>query len=74
MPTEPAGPQLARRAERRRQLYEEVERKKQAGGFQDGAEALQALRDLFGSDEEWKPSGATSDNSARRGSPGTATD
>ena len=44
--------QLKRRAERRRELEEEVERKKQAGGFQNGAEALQALHDLFGSDEE----------------------
>ena len=44
--------QLRRRAENRRRLHEEVERKKRAGGFQNGAEALQALHDLFGSDEE----------------------
>ena len=44
--------QLRRRERNRRRLHEEVERKKRAGGFQNGAEALQALADLFGSDEE----------------------
>jgi hypothetical protein len=44
--------ELQRRDENRRRLEEKVERKKQAGGFQNGAEALQALSDLFGSDEE----------------------
>ena len=43
---------LREQAEDRRRLYEEVERKKRAGGFQNGAEALQAFRDLFDSDEE----------------------
>ena len=49
--------QLRRRAENRRRLHEEVERKKQAGGFQNGAEALQAFRDLFDSDEEMEEFG-----------------
>ena len=38
MPTDLTEAQL-RRAENRRRLHEEVERKKQAGGFQNGAEA-----------------------------------
>jgi flagellar motor protein MotB len=49
--------QLRRREENRRRLHEEVERKKQAGGFQNGAEALQAFRDLFDSDEEMEEFG-----------------
>ena len=49
--------QLRRRAENHRRLHEEVERKKQAGGFQNGAEALQAFRDLFDSDEEMEEFG-----------------
>jgi hypothetical protein len=52
MPMDLTEAQLRRRAENRRRLDEEVERKKQAGGFQNVAEALQALRDVFGSDEE----------------------
>jgi hypothetical protein len=48
---------LREQAEDRRQLLEEVERKKQAGGFQNGAEALQAFRDLFDSDEEMEEFG-----------------
>jgi hypothetical protein len=52
MPMDLTEAQLRRREENRRRLLEEVERKKQAGGFQNGAEALQALSDLFGSDEE----------------------
>jgi hypothetical protein len=48
---------LRRQAEYRRRLYEEVERKKRAGGFQNGAEALQAFRDLFDSDEEMEEFG-----------------
>ncbi len=43
---------LRERAEYRRQVLEEAERKKQGGGFRNGAEALQAFRDLFDSDEE----------------------
>jgi hypothetical protein len=43
--------------ERRRRLLEEVERKKRAGGFQNGAEMLQAFRDLFASDEEMEEFG-----------------
>lgn len=39
MPTDLTEAQLRRRAENRRRLHEEVERKKQAGGFQNGAEA-----------------------------------
>jgi hypothetical protein len=49
--------QRKRRAENRRQLDEEIERKKKAGGFQNGAEALQAFRDLFDSDEEMEEFG-----------------
>jgi hypothetical protein len=49
--------QLKRRAENRRQLDEEIERKKKAGGFQNGAETLQAFRDLFDSDEEMEEFG-----------------
>jgi predicted Rdx family selenoprotein len=52
MPMDLTEAQLRRRAENRRRLHEEVVRKKQAGGFQNGAEALQALRDVFGPDEE----------------------
>ena len=33
------------------------ERKKRAGGFQNGVEALRALRDLFDSDEEMEEFG-----------------
>jgi hypothetical protein len=43
MPTDLTEAQL-RRAENRRRLHGEVERKKQAEGFQNGAEALPALR------------------------------
>lgn len=42
---------LQQRAEYRRQLDEQFERKKRTG-FKNGAEALEALGDLFGSDEE----------------------
>jgi hypothetical protein len=47
---------LREQAEDRRQLYEEVERKKQTG-FKNGAEALRAFRDLFDSDEEMEEFG-----------------
>jgi hypothetical protein len=40
------------RAEYRRELHEQFERKKKQSGFKNGAEALQAFRDLFDSDEE----------------------
>jgi hypothetical protein len=52
MPMRLSEKDLREQAEDRRRLYEEVERKKRAGGFQNGAEALQAFRDLFDSDEE----------------------
>ena len=42
---------LERRAEYRRELDEQFERKKKTG-FKNGAEALEALRDLFESEEE----------------------
>jgi hypothetical protein len=48
---------LREQAEDRRRLLEEVERKKQAGGFKNGAEMLQAFRDLFDSDEEMEEFG-----------------
>ena len=41
--------QLRRRAEYRRQLDEEFKKKNK---YKNGAEALEALSDLFGSDEE----------------------
>jgi hypothetical protein len=40
------------RAEYRRELHEQYERKKKLSGFKNGAEALQAFSDLFDSDEE----------------------
>ena len=46
--------QLERRAEYRRQLDEEFKRKTR---YQNGAEALQAFRDLFDSDEEMEEFG-----------------
>jgi hypothetical protein len=46
-----------RLAESRRRLFEEVERKKKAGGFQNGAEALEAFRNLFESDKEMEEFG-----------------
>jgi predicted Rdx family selenoprotein len=49
-------PQLRRRAEYRRWLDEEFERKKKTG-FKNGAEMLQAFRDLFDSDEEMEEFG-----------------
>jgi flagellar motor protein MotB len=49
--------QLQRRAAYRRQLHEEAERRKKAGGFKNGAQALQAFRDLFDSDEEMEEFG-----------------
>lgn len=51
MPMELSELQLRRRAEYRRWLDEEFERKKKTG-FKNGAEMLQAFRDLFDSDEE----------------------
>jgi flagellar motor protein MotB len=57
MPMELSEKDLREQAEDRRQLLEEVERKKKAGGFQNGAEALQAFRDLFDSDEEMEAFG-----------------
>jgi hypothetical protein len=54
---EPSEKDLREMAEGRRQLLAEVERKKKAGGFQNGAEALQAFRDLFDSDEEMEEFG-----------------
>jgi hypothetical protein len=46
--------QLQRRAEYRRQLDEEFKRKTK---YKNGAEALQAFRDLFDSDEEMEEFG-----------------
>jgi flagellar motor protein MotB len=57
MPMELSEKDLREQAEDRRQLLEEVQRKKKAGGFQNGAEALQAFRDLFDSDEEMEEFG-----------------
>jgi hypothetical protein len=48
MPMELSGRDLQRRAEYRRELDEQFERKK----HKNGAEALEALRDLFESQEE----------------------
>jgi predicted Rdx family selenoprotein len=56
MPMELSEPQLRRRAEYRRWLDEEFERKKKTG-FKNGAEMLQAFRDLFDSDEEMEEFG-----------------
>jgi hypothetical protein len=47
---------LQRRAEYRRELDEPFERKKKTG-FKNGAEMLQAWRDLFDSDEEMEEFG-----------------
>ena len=47
---------LQRRAEYRRELDEQFERKKKTG-FKNGAEMLQAWRDLFDSDEEMEEFG-----------------
>jgi hypothetical protein len=54
MPMELTEAQLQRRAEYRRQLDEEFKRKNK---FKNGAEALQAFRDLFNSDEEMEEFG-----------------
>jgi hypothetical protein len=51
MPMELSERDLERRAEYRRELDEQFERKKKTG-FKNGAEALEALRDLFESEEE----------------------
>jgi predicted Rdx family selenoprotein len=56
MPMELSEPQLRRRAEYRRWLDKEFERKKKTG-FKNGAEMLQAFRDLFDSDEEMEEFG-----------------
>ena len=56
MPMELSELQLRRRAEYRRWLDEEFERKKKTG-FKNGAEMLQAFRDLFDSDEEMEEFG-----------------
>ena len=54
--------ELRERAEYRRLVDEEFERKRKTG-FKDAAEALKAFRDLFESDEErkssWRGSGPT---------------
>lgn len=63
--------QRQRRAEYRRQLDEEFKRKNK---YKNGAEALQAFRELFDSDEEMEEFGSTSNRSARRSAPATATD
>jgi hypothetical protein len=47
---------LRRRAEYRRELDEQFKQKKRTG-FKNGAEALQAFRDLFDSDEEMEEFG-----------------
>jgi hypothetical protein len=47
---------LRRRAQYRRELDEQFEEKKRTG-FKNGAEALQAFRDLFDSDEEMEEFG-----------------
>jgi hypothetical protein len=51
MPMELSERDLERRAEYRRELDEQFERKKKTG-FRNGAEALEALGDLFESEEE----------------------
>jgi hypothetical protein len=56
MPMELSEPQLRRRAEYRRWLDEEFERKKKTG-FKNGAEMLQGFCDLFDSDEEMEEFG-----------------
>jgi hypothetical protein len=54
MPMDLTEARLQRRAEYRRQLQEEFKRKNK---FKNGAEALQAFRDLFDSDEEMEEFG-----------------
>jgi hypothetical protein len=51
MPMELSERDLQLRAEYRRELDEQFERTKKTG-FKNGAEALEALRDLFGSEQE----------------------
>jgi hypothetical protein len=53
-PMELTEAQLQRRAKYRRQLDEEFKRKNK---YKNGAEALQAFRDLFDSDEEMEEFG-----------------
>ena len=55
-PTEISELQLRQLAESRRELDELFERKKRTG-FKNGAEMLQAFRDLFDSDEEMEAFG-----------------
>ena len=54
MPTDLTEAQL-RRAENRRRLHEEVERKKQAGGFQNGAEACRRFAQVASRPESRLP-------------------
>ena len=56
MPMEMSELDRKQRAEYRRELDEQFERKKRTG-FKNGAEALQAFRDLFDSDEEMEDFG-----------------
>ena len=64
--------QLQRRAEYRRQLDEEFKRKTK---YKNGAEALQAFRDLFDSDEEMEEFGRyLQQERENERAPGTATD
>ena len=63
--------QLQRRAEYRRQLDEEFKRKNK---YKNGAEALQAFRDLFDSDEEMEEFGLYLQQEREKSAPGTATD
>jgi hypothetical protein len=56
MPMELSERDLQRRVEYRRELDEQFERKKKTG-FKNGAEMLQAWRDLFDSDEEMEEFG-----------------
>ena len=56
MPMEMSELDRKQRAEYRRELDEQFERKKRTG-FKNGAEALQAFRDLFDSDEEMEEFG-----------------
>ena len=63
--------QLQRRAEYRREVDELFKRKNK---YKNGAEALQAFRDLFDSDEEMEEFGRYSRRSARTSAPATTTD
>ena len=56
MPMEMSELDRKQRAEYRRELDEQFERKKRTG-FKNGAEALQVFRDLFDSDEEMEEFG-----------------